>query len=69
MQNILPTQGILNCLYLSAVYVHVRANVKLAMAKLHNAICKQKNKHPESIFIVAGNFDHLCLKTVLPKFY
>lgn len=54
--------------FFTAIYVHARANFKLAMAKQHNAICKQKIKHPESIFIVAGIFDHSCLKTVLPKF-
>lgn len=39
------------------------------MAKKHDAICKQQNNHPESIFIVAGDFNHSGLKTVLPKFY
>ncbi len=39
------------------------------MAKLHDSICKQQNKHPESFFIVAGDFNHSCLKAVLPKFY
>lgn len=39
------------------------------MGKLHDAICKQQNSHPESLFIAAGDFNHANLKTVLPKFY
>ncbi len=52
-----------------AVYIHSRANANLAMTKLYDAICKQQNKHPESIFIVAGDFYYSGSKTVLPKFY
>ncbi len=53
----------------AAVYVHPQANTKLAMSKLHEAICVQQNKLPDSIFIVVGDFNHSILKSVLPKFH
>ncbi len=31
-------------------------------------ICRQQKAHPEGAFIVAGDFNQACLKTVLPKF-
>lgn len=39
------------------------------MKELHAAINKQQTTHPEAAFIVAGDFNHSNLKTVLPKFY
>lgn len=44
--------------FITAVYVHIPANDKLAMNTLHGAISKHLNKHPESIFTMAGDFDH-----------
>ena len=35
---------------------------------LHTAISQQQTAHPEAAFIVAGDFNHSSLKTVLPKF-
>ena len=45
------------------------ANAKLAMKQLHASISKQQDKLPEAAFIVAGDFNHSNLKTVLPKFH
>ena len=39
------------------------------MKELHIAISKQQTRHPESAFIIAGDFNHSNLKSVLPKFY
>lgn len=50
-------------MFIIVVYVHPRANAKAAVSKLHDAICKQLNRLPESVFIVAGNFSHSHLKT------
>lgn len=41
--------------FITAVLVHPRANAKTSTGKLYNAICNQQNRHPESIFIVAGD--------------
>lgn len=53
----------------TAVYTPPDANAKLAMEELHAAISKQQTTHPEAAFIVAGDFNHSNLKTVLPKFH
>ena len=39
------------------------------MKELHAAISKRQTSHPEAAFIVAGDFNHSSLKTVLPKFH
>ncbi|KAI2647404.1 hypothetical protein H4Q32_025832 [Labeo rohita] len=54
---------------ITAAYTPPDADAKLAMNELHAAISKQKNVHPEAAFIVAGDFNHSNLKTVLPKFH
>ncbi|KAK0146238.1 RNA-directed DNA polymerase from mobile element jockey [Merluccius polli] len=53
----------------TAAYIPPDANAKLAMDELHAAISKQQTAHPEAAFIVAGDFNHSNLKTVLPKFH
>jgi len=54
---------------ITAAYVPTNANAKLATNELHSAISKQQNDHPEAAFIVAGDFNHSNVKTVLPKFH
>lgn len=55
--------------FVAAVYVHPQANARFAMKKLYEAISAQQNKLPDSLFIVAGDFNHSNLKSVLPKFH
>ncbi len=52
-----------------AVYIPPQANAKLALEELHTAINNQLNTQPETVMIVAGDFNHVELKAVLPKFY
>ncbi|KAI4889320.1 hypothetical protein NFI96_006060 [Prochilodus magdalenae] len=54
---------------LTAVYVPPQANAKLALSRLHDAINNQLSAHPDSVVIVAGDFNHADLKSVMPKFY
>ena len=54
---------------ITAAYIPPDADAKLAMKELHAAISKQQTDHPEAAFIVAGNFTHSNLKSVLPKFH
>lgn len=51
-----------------AVYIPPQANVKLALEQLY-VISKQQNKHPDGVFIIAGDFNQAHLKNVLPRFY
>ncbi|XP_047190020.1 uncharacterized protein LOC118312363 isoform X2 [Scophthalmus maximus] len=53
----------------TAVYIPPDADAKAAMNELYTAISKQQTAHPEAAFIVAGDFNHSNLKTVLPKFH
>lgn len=59
----------LTSIILTAVYIPPDANAKLAMKELYTAISKHQTKHPEAAFIVAGDFNHSNLKTVLPRFH
>ncbi len=52
-----------------AVYIPPCANTKDALRELYSAISEQQTNNPDGFFIVAGDFNHANLKTVLPKFY
>ncbi|KAF7700486.1 hypothetical protein HF521_003444 [Silurus meridionalis] len=58
-----------SAIVVTAVYIPPDANAKLAMEELHAAISKQQSTHPEGAIIVAGDFNHSNLKSVLPKFH
>ncbi len=45
------------------------ANAKDALRELYCAISEQQTNNPDGFFIIAGDFNHANLKTVLPKFY
>ncbi len=52
-----------------AVYIPPCANAKDALRELYCAISEQQTNNPRRLFIIAGDFNHANLKTVLPKFY
>ncbi len=52
-----------------AVYIPPCANAKDALRELYCAISEQQTNDPDGFFIIAGDFNHANLKTVLPKFY
>ncbi len=51
-----------------AVYIPPCANAKDALRELYSAISEQQTNNPDGFFIIAGDFNHANLKTVL-KFY
>ncbi|KAI5610007.1 gastrula zinc finger protein XlCGF28.1-like [Silurus asotus] len=51
------------------VYIPPSANAKEALSVLYGTISGLQNTHPDGLFIVAGDFNHANLRTVLPKFY
>lgn len=59
-----------NCLWsLSPLFKSLRtSNVSLALAYLHDTVNRLQQMHPEGVQIIAGDFNQVCLKTVLPKF-
>lgn len=52
----------------TAVYIPPDANANLALGELHRAASSQQNLYPEAVHIIAGDFNHADLKSVLPKF-
>lgn len=64
--NYLPRE--FTAVYICAVYIPPDATAKLALAHLHDSINKGLVAHPDSVFVVAGDFNHANLKTVLHKF-
>ncbi|KAK3510441.1 hypothetical protein QTP70_006851 [Hemibagrus guttatus] len=44
-------------------------NAKEALCELYGAISELQNAHPDGLFIIAGDFNHVNLKSVLPKFH
>lgn len=54
---------------ITAVYVPPDATAKLAMKELCSAVNKLQTVHPDGAFIIAGDFNHANLRSVLPKFY
>ncbi len=54
---------------IAAVYIPPCANAKDALRELYSAISEQQTNNPDGFFIIAGDFNHANLKTVLPKFY
>ena len=57
------------CIVAAAIYVPPDANVKIAMKELCAAISKLQTTHPDGAFIVAGDFNHCSLRSVLPEFH
>lgn len=62
----IPTE--FTAVLISAVYIPPQANAKQALEELHTATSSQLNAYPEGIVIVAGDFNHVDLNVVLPKF-
>lgn len=58
----------LTTVIISAVNIPPGANVSTALTQLYNIMNKQMQVHPEGAFIVAGDFNQACLKSVLPNF-
>ncbi|KAK3537358.1 hypothetical protein QTP70_008788 [Hemibagrus guttatus] len=56
-------------IFIVGVYIPPRANAKEALCELYGAISELQNAHPDGLFIIAGDFNHANLKSVLPKFH
>ncbi len=52
-----------------AVYIPPCANAKDGLCELYSSISEQQTNNHDGFFIIAGDFNHTNLKTVLPKFY
>ena len=54
---------------ITAVYIPPDANANIALRLLHSSISSQQSKYLDTVFIIAGDFNHADLKAVLPKFH
>ncbi|XP_051956747.1 uncharacterized protein LOC127625478 [Xyrauchen texanus] len=54
---------------ITGVYIPPSANAKEVLSELYGAMSELQNAHPDGLFIVTGDFNHVNLKTVLPKFH
>ncbi len=52
-----------------AVYIPLCANAKDALREFYSGICEQQTNNPDSLFIIAGDFNPANLIQFLPKFY
>ena len=55
--------------FVAAIYIPPSASAKEAVRELYGAISEQQNKHPNGLFIVACDFNHADLRSVLPKLF
>ncbi|KAK3528720.1 hypothetical protein QTP70_010065 [Hemibagrus guttatus] len=70
MQTILFTMGIHHRLFcIFGVCIPPSANAKEALCEFYKAISELQNAHSDRLFIIAGDFNHANLKSVLPKFH
>ncbi|KAK3508999.1 hypothetical protein QTP70_015950 [Hemibagrus guttatus] len=56
-------------IFIVGVYIPPSANAKEALCELYGAISELQNAHPDGLFIIARDFNHTNLKSVLPKFH
>ena len=54
---------------IAAVDIPPDANANAALNKLHEAISSLQNKHPEALYVAAGDFNHVNLQATLPTFH
>ncbi|XP_051793955.1 uncharacterized protein LOC127530662 [Acanthochromis polyacanthus] len=59
----------LTVMFVTVVYIPPDANASAANGLLHSSISKQQSRYPEAAHIIAGDFNHVDLKTVLPKLH
>uniref|UniRef100_A0A1A8GH13 Reverse transcriptase domain-containing protein n=1 Tax=Nothobranchius korthausae TaxID=1143690 RepID=A0A1A8GH13_9TELE len=55
--------------FIIGVYIPPSANAKEALGEMYTNISDLQNTHPDGLFIVAGDFNHANLKSVLPRFH
>jgi len=56
-----------SAVFMLTVYILPRGNPTTAQGLLHNIIGKHENTHQDTVFVVAGDFNHCNPRTVLPK--
>ena len=53
---------------MTVVYIHPRADVRVAAGVVRRAVQKQETQCPESVRLIAGDFNHSRLNKALPNY-
>lgn len=56
-------------MFIAAVFVPPDANTNATLKELHDAVSSLQNKHPEALYVAAGDFNHVNLQDTLPEFH
>lgn len=51
------------------MYLPSSTNANLVLVELYDTVNNLQTAHPEGVFIIAGYFNHVNLKSVLPRFH
>ena len=55
--------------FMAVFVMAVKSRRVLMLKELHNNISLLQSKHPEALYVVAGNFNQVNLTDTLPSFY
>ena len=55
-------------IFVTVVYIHPKADVKVAAEVIRRAVQKQETQCPESVRLIAGDFNHCRLNKALPNY-
>ena len=55
-------------IFVTVVYIHPKADVKVAAGVIRRAVQKQETRCPESVRLIAGDFNHCRLNKALPNY-
>ena len=55
-------------IFVTVVYVHPKADVRVAAGVIRRAVQKQETQCPESVRLIAGDFNHCRLNKALPNY-
>lgn len=58
-----------NTVNITAVYLPPSANTKEALSILYKSVSTLQNTHPDSVCVIAGDFNQAKLKTVMPHYH
>lgn len=55
--------------FIAEVYVPPHVNANATLKELHDTVSSLQNKHPEALYVAAGDFNHVNLQDTLPTFH
>lgn len=59
----------LTAVFIVVVYIHPSAKANEVLAELHENIVSLQNKYPDAFYVIAGDFNHVNVTDITPRFY